>query len=246
MAQNLWYKDAIFYAIDIPSFQDGNGDGIGDFQGATARLDYLAELGINCIWLLPFYRSPFRDNGYDIQDYYSLSEPQLKFANPAIREEVFKIMDFWLSFGIAGFRMDAASHIVESENLQAAIPEKPHTILKQVRQFLEKRRPGGILLGKSNVRAAQLEEYFGQGDEINVLFNFPVNSYLFLAMARRQKDPLQYCLGLLPSIPTGGHWANFLRNLDELDLKGDAALEISSEPYRYLWLHERSKDQPSE
>jgi len=75
MAQNLSYKDAIFYAIDIPSFQDGNGDGIGDFPSATARLDDLADLGIDCIWLLPFYKSPLRDNSYDIQDYYSPNEP---------------------------------------------------------------------------------------------------------------------------------------------------------------------------
>jgi maltose alpha-D-glucosyltransferase / alpha-amylase len=66
----LWYKDAIFYELHVRAFADGNGDGIGDFRGATAKLDYLRQLGITCIWLLPFYQSPLKDDGYDIADYY--------------------------------------------------------------------------------------------------------------------------------------------------------------------------------
>jgi maltose alpha-D-glucosyltransferase/alpha-amylase len=68
-----WYKDAIFYELHVKAFQDGDGDGIGDFRGLTSRLDYLKDLGVDCLWLLPFYPSPLRDDGYDIADYNDVS-----------------------------------------------------------------------------------------------------------------------------------------------------------------------------
>jgi maltose alpha-D-glucosyltransferase / alpha-amylase len=69
---NLWYKDAVIYQLHVRSFCDSNGDGIGDFAGLTQQLDYLQELGITALWLLPFYPSPLRDDGYDIADYTSV------------------------------------------------------------------------------------------------------------------------------------------------------------------------------
>lgn len=68
-----WYKDAIIYELHIKAFYDGNGDGVGDFRGLMQKLDYLQELGVTAIWLLPFYPSPLRDDGYDIADYYSIN-----------------------------------------------------------------------------------------------------------------------------------------------------------------------------
>lgn len=68
-----WYKDAIIYELHIKAFCDGNGDGIGDFAGLLQKLDYLQELGVTAIWLLPFYPSPLRDDGYDIADYYTIN-----------------------------------------------------------------------------------------------------------------------------------------------------------------------------
>ncbi len=68
----LWYKDAIIYELHVKAFFDGNGDGAGDFPGLIARLDYLQELGVNTLWLLPFYPSPGRDDGYDISDYHNV------------------------------------------------------------------------------------------------------------------------------------------------------------------------------
>src|SRR5687768_17444893 len=68
----LWYKDAIVYELPIKSFCDGNGDGIGDFRGATEKLDYLQSLGVTCLWLLPFFPSPLKDDGYDIADYVNV------------------------------------------------------------------------------------------------------------------------------------------------------------------------------
>src|SRR5215510_15792532 len=67
-----WYKDAVIYEVHVRAFCDGNGDGIGDFPGVTEKLDYLQDLGVTVLWLLPFYPSPLRDDGYDIADYRSI------------------------------------------------------------------------------------------------------------------------------------------------------------------------------
>src|SRR3954447_1889387 len=67
-----WYKDAIFYEVPVRSFYDSNGDGIGDFPGLTEKLDYVQQLGADCIWLLPMYPSPLRDDGYDISDFFNV------------------------------------------------------------------------------------------------------------------------------------------------------------------------------
>lgn len=68
----LWYKNAVIYEVHVRSFYDGNGDGIGDFQGAMEKLDYIRDLGVTAIWLLPFYPSPLKDDGYDITDYFNI------------------------------------------------------------------------------------------------------------------------------------------------------------------------------
>ncbi len=72
MIDDLWYKNAVIYCLDVKTYVDGNGDGIGDFAGLTRRLDYLAGLGVTCLWLQPFYPSPNKDNGYDVSDYYGV------------------------------------------------------------------------------------------------------------------------------------------------------------------------------
>ncbi|MDZ4288897.1 MAG: maltose alpha-D-glucosyltransferase, partial [Prosthecobacter sp.] len=74
MSQDLWFKDAVIYQLHIRAFQDSNGDGIGDFPGLLQRLDHFTDLGVTALWLLPFYPSPLRDDGYDIADYYSVNE----------------------------------------------------------------------------------------------------------------------------------------------------------------------------
>ncbi|HOU92580.1 MAG TPA: alpha-amylase family glycosyl hydrolase, partial [Polyangiaceae bacterium] len=75
-ASSLWYKDAIFYELRVRAFFDSDGDGIGDFKGLSAKLDYLSDLGVTTLWLLPFYPSPLRDDGYDIADYTAV-HPQV-------------------------------------------------------------------------------------------------------------------------------------------------------------------------
>jgi maltose alpha-D-glucosyltransferase / alpha-amylase len=76
LLRDRWYKDALIYEVSVRTFQDSNGDGIGDLRGLIGRLDYLSGLGVTCLWLLPFYPSPWRDDGYDITDYYAV-HPEL-------------------------------------------------------------------------------------------------------------------------------------------------------------------------
>ena len=72
MSAATWYKDAVIYQVHVRSFADSNRDGIGDFPGLTEKLDYIVNLGVTALWLLPFYPSPLRDDGYDIADYRNI------------------------------------------------------------------------------------------------------------------------------------------------------------------------------
>src|SRR5712691_1829229 len=74
ITDKLWYEDAVLYQVSVRAFKDSNGDGYGDLHGLTEKLDYIHELGIDCIWLMPIYPSPLRDDGYDIADYYNVAE----------------------------------------------------------------------------------------------------------------------------------------------------------------------------
>jgi maltose alpha-D-glucosyltransferase/alpha-amylase len=73
MSDPLWFKDAVIYQLHVKTFADSNGDGIGDFKGLHEKLSYFEDLGVTAIWMLPFYPSPLRDDGYDIADYYSVN-----------------------------------------------------------------------------------------------------------------------------------------------------------------------------
>src|SRR5579884_2665372 len=96
-ADPLWYKDAIIYEVHVRAFYDSNNDGIGDLPGLTQKLDYLKDLGVTCLWLLPFFPSPLKDDGYDISDYtnihpmYGTMDDFKAFINAA-HERDFQIM----------------------------------------------------------------------------------------------------------------------------------------------------------
>jgi maltose alpha-D-glucosyltransferase/alpha-amylase len=99
----LWYKDAVFYELHVKAFQDSNADGVGDFRGLIERLDYVKDLGVDAIWLLPFYPSPLRDDGYDIADYYGIHpsygtiEDFQRFLDEAHRRDLRVIADLVLN-----------------------------------------------------------------------------------------------------------------------------------------------------
>lgn len=308
---NLWYKNAVVYCVDVETFQDSDGDGIGDFKGLTSRLDHIEALGATCIWLLPFYPSPNRDNGYDVADYYNVDprygtlgdfvefahaaherglrvlvdlvvnhssidhpwfqasragdpkyrdwyvwrkdkpedaekgvifpgvqkttwtrdtkrkeyyfhrfyehQADLNIANPEVREEIERIMGFWLALGVSGFRMDAVPFMLEDLS-SAHSGWEPHRYLSQLQTFLSWRRSEAILLAEANIPMDEASDYFGTGDRLHVIFNFPLNQQMFLAFARGDAGPVSDFVKALPDIPQTAQWATFLRNHDEIDL----------------------------
>jgi maltose alpha-D-glucosyltransferase/alpha-amylase len=147
-------------------------------------------------------------------------QPDLNLANPAVREEIRKIMGFWLELGVSGFRLDAAPFLIERKGVSAAVVEarRPHTFFRYMRSFLSWRRGDAALLAEANVLPDEVEDYVGTGDKLQLLFNFYANQHLFLALATGRAAPLVEALGSLPELPPSAQWANFLRNHDELDL----------------------------
>jgi maltose alpha-D-glucosyltransferase/alpha-amylase len=145
-------------------------------------------------------------------------QPDLNVANPAVCEEIRKIISFWVELGLSGFRLDAAWFLVGPQYVGAPVPEDPFAQLRRIRQTLSWQRGDAVLLAEANVPIDEIMNYFGLGPEVHMLFNFPVNQRLFLALAREDATSLVEVLQKLPNLPETGQWANFLRNHDELDL----------------------------
>src|ERR1022692_142744 len=316
----LWYKDAIIYQVHVRTFCDSNGDGIGDFQGLDQKLDYLKELGINALWLMPFFPSPLRDDGYDIADYYSVHssygtledfkvflqsahergirviiemvlnhtsdqhpwfqksrssrenprrdwyvwsatdtryqgtriifldtelsnwawdpvskayywhrffshQPDLNFDNPAVREETWNVMKFWLEMGVDGFRLDAVPYLVEREGTNCENLPETHAILKELRQKLDEQFPGRMLLAEANQWPADLRPYFADGNEFHMAFHFPLMPRMFMGVKLEDRKPITEILQQTPEIPPSCQWCLFLRNHDELTLEMVTDLE---------------------
>src|ERR1043166_4648705 len=93
----LWFKDAIIYELHVKTFYDSDGDGVGDFRGLIEKLDYLKELGVTALWLLPFYPSPLRDDGYDIADWTSIhpSYGELRDFKVFLKEAPRRVLAFF-------------------------------------------------------------------------------------------------------------------------------------------------------
>lgn len=304
-----WYKNAIIYCLDVETYADSNGDGVGDFPGLTRRLDYISGLGVTCIWLMPMFPTPGGDDGYDVADYCTIDprlgtmadfaefmveaeergmhvivdmvpnhtsiehpwfqasrsdkkspyrdyyvwrtddpgdtssevvfpgeqkgiwtfdeaakawylhrfypfQPDLNWSNPAVRDEFRKVMGLWLKLGVHGFRIDAAPFLQDEQGG----PESAHVYLRELKEFAAMRTGNAVLLGEVDVGLATLADYFGSGNELQALFNFPLNRYVFLGLAQRSADPIKFGLGQQPTIPGAGQWVNFLRHHDELNL----------------------------
>ena len=312
--EGLWYKQAIIYQVHVRAFYDSNGDGIGDFQGLTAKLDYLQRLGITAIWLMPFFPSPLRDDGYDIADYYSVHknygsledfkaflnaahqhgirvivesvlnhtsdqhpwfkesrssrdnprrnwyvwsetdvpyhgtriifldtelsnwawdpisksyywhrffshQPDLNYDNPAVREEMWRVMKFWLDIGVDGFRLDAVPYLVEREGTNCENLPETHAILRELRARLDAEYPGRMLLAEANQWPADLRPYFGEEDEFHMAFHFPLMPRMFMGLKLEDRKPIVEILQQTPEIPPSCQWCLFLRNHDELTLE---------------------------
>ena len=308
----LWFKRAVFYEIHIRGFFDSNGDGSGDFRGLTEKLDYLQWLGIDCIWLLPFYASPLRDGGYDIADFYAVHpdygtvedvkmlidaaharqirviadlvmnhtssdhpwfqesrsspdnpkrdwyvwsdtperyqdariifidteasnwtydagagqyywhrffshQPDLNYDNPEVQQAMLDVLRFWLDMGLDGFRLDAVPYLFEREGTNCENLQETHEYLKRVRHEIEANYPDRVLLAEANQWPEDVVEYFGDGDECQMAFHFPVMPRMFMAVRREQatpvirdprsyaRDPRELPVGLVPPQPRRAH-----------------------------------------
>jgi len=309
-----WYKDALIYQVHVRSFQDSSGDGIGDFRGLAQKLDYVQDLGVDTIWLMPFFPSPLRDDGYDISDYRSVHpnygtlddfkgfleaahargirviiemvlnhtsdqhawfqqsrssrenprrdwyvwsdkdtkyqgtrivfldtelsnwawdpvskqyywhrffshQPDLNYDNPAVREEMWEIMRFWLRMGVDGFRLDAVPYLIEREGTNCENLPETHAVIKDYRTRLDREFPGKMFLAEANQWPEDLGPYFSAGDEFHMAFHFPLMPRMFMGLKLEDRKPISEILQRTPEIPEICQWCLFLRNHDELTLE---------------------------
>src|SRR3712207_161073 len=148
-------------------------------------------------------------------------QADLNIANPEVREELEKVMGFWLQLGVSGFRLDAVPFLIEYRGVPAEQQPKedPHAYLSRMREFLSWRRAEAMMLAEANITMDEVDEFFGPaGERLHMIFNFMLNQHAFLALARRDAEPIRRVMASTPPIPPQAQWASFLRNHDELDL----------------------------
>ncbi len=161
--------------------------------------------------------------------FYS-SQPDLNFDNPAVQEEMLKVMAFWLDLGLDGFRVDAVPYLIEREGTNCENLPETHAYLKQMRRFVDEHYPDGVLLAEANQWPADLRPYFGDNDEFHMAFHFPVMPRIFLGLARGEAAPIIEIMRATPAIPPEGQWCTFLRNHDELTLE-----MVTEADRQWLW-----------
>jgi maltose alpha-D-glucosyltransferase/alpha-amylase len=314
-ARSSWYQEAVLYEVHVRAYQDSNADGVGDFRGLTQRLDHIRDLGATALWLLPFYPSPLRDDGYDIAQYKSVHpaygtlrdfrallreahrrglrvitelvmnhtsdehrwfqrarrarpgsmwrdfyvwsdaptrypdariifkdfessnwawdpvaqayfwhrfyshQPDLNFDNPAVREAMFKVVDFWLEMGVDGLRLDAVPYLFEREGTNCENLPETLDYLTELRRHVDARFEDRMLLAEANQWPEDAVAYFGRGDRCHMAFHFPLMPRMFMANRMEDRFPVIDILGQTPRIPENTQWATFLRNHDELTLE---------------------------
>ena len=304
---DLWWKNAIVYCLDVETYHDADGDGCGDMVGLIERVDHAARLGATCLWLMPFYPTPNRDDGYDVADYLAVDprlgdlgdvpdvirhardrglrvivdlvvnhtsdqhpwfraaradrsspfrdyyvwsddpeseegttpdkwtwdeeagqyynhsfapfQPDLNIANPAVRDEIAKIVGFWLTLGASGFRMDAVPFLVEEVNARGIDPGDGKRWLHDLREYAMRRSGEAMLMGEANVAMDDIESFFeDHGDALHLQLGFLINQRFWLSLARGEAAPLEDLIRRLPVPPRDAGWATFVRNHDELTL----------------------------
>src|SRR5690606_17002877 len=124
-------------------------------------------------------------------------QPDLNITNPAVQEEIRYILHFWLKLGISGFRMDAVPHMLRDKGNEK-FKDDPFQFLRDIRSFVEEQRKDAILLAEVDIDPEKYEDYFGNGDQVQMLFNFYLNNYIYLALARKSGEPIATALEKLP------------------------------------------------
>ena len=144
-------------------------------------------------------------------------QPDLNMAEPLVQKEVFRIMHFWLRLGVSGFRIDAAPHMFKDKG-DRQFEGDPHEIFRNFREFVETQKKDAILLAEVDLEPEKYQDFFGDEDQMHMLFNFYVNNYLFLGFAQEKATPVAKALKKIPPLQEKEQMAVFVRNHDELNL----------------------------
>jgi maltose alpha-D-glucosyltransferase / alpha-amylase len=161
--------------------------------------------------------------------FYS-SQPDLNFDNPAVHEEMFNIIRFWLDMGIDGFRADAVPYLYEREGTNCENLPETHAYLKRLRALVDAYAPGTLLLSEANQWPEEVRDYLGDGDEMHMNFHFPLMPRIFMALAKGDRSSIEWILSRTPDIPEICQWGSFLRNHDELTLE-----MVTPEERHFMW-----------
>jgi maltose alpha-D-glucosyltransferase/alpha-amylase len=163
-------------------------------------------------------------------------QPDLNYDNPEVQEALLAAVDYWLDFGIDGFRADAVPYLYEREGTNCENLPETHAFLKKLRAHIEQRHPNALLLAEANQWPEDVVEYFGHGDEFHMGYHFPIMPRLFMALRQEDRRPIVEILERTPDIPPNCQWGTFLRNHDELTLE-----MVTDEERDYLY-NEYAKD----
>lgn len=304
-----WYRNAIVYSLYVDAFA-------GDFEGLAERLDYLVELGVNTLWLLPILDSPMRDQGFDIRDFRAIREdlggndafqdfilkahargirilfdmavnhssdqhpwfqsaraskdspyrdyyiwnpdreryqdarlifkgmvnsnwswneatgdyyfhrfysfqPDLNYRNPDVLIAMVENFLYWKEQGVDGLRMDAIPFIWKEEGTNCEDLPTTHQLLKLIRAALDYCQPGTLLIAEANMTPKDVVSYFGNDDECQAAYHFPLMPQFYMALAEADRRYIEAALSraVTPAIPEKSCWMSFLRCHDELTLE---------------------------
>ncbi|HUH21357.1 MAG TPA: maltose alpha-D-glucosyltransferase, partial [Gaiellaceae bacterium] len=146
-------------------------------------------------------------------------QPDLNYDNPEVQEAMLNVLRFWLDLGIDGFRLDAVPYLYEDEGTNCENLPRTHEYLKRVREEVDASYPDRVLLAEANQWPEDVVEYFGEGDECHMAFQFPIMPRMFMSLRREDATPMYEILERTPSLPDNCQWGLFLRNHDELTLE---------------------------
>jgi maltose alpha-D-glucosyltransferase / alpha-amylase len=163
-------------------------------------------------------------------------QPDLNYDNPEVQQAMLEVILFWLEMGVDGFRLDAVPYLYEREGTNCENLPETHTFIKRVRRFVDESFPGRLLLAEANQWPEDVVAYFGQGDECNMCYHFPIMPRLFMALRQEDRLPIVEIWNRTPLIPENAQWGMFLRNHDELTLE-----MVTDEERDYLY-NEYAKD----
>jgi maltose alpha-D-glucosyltransferase/alpha-amylase len=163
-------------------------------------------------------------------------QPDLNYDNPEVQQAMLDAVDYWLDFGIDGFRADAVPYLYEREGTNCENLPETHAFLKRLRAHIESKHPNALLLAEANQWPEDVVAYFGDGDEFHMGYHFPIMPRLFMALRQEDRHPIVEILERTPDIPSNCQWGMFLRNHDELTLE-----MVTDEERDYLY-DEYAKD----